>query len=401
MVTRLVGPERRKEGIPVNLSKVVIERDATADFALMPMDTLTVYNKSAFMDKRTATVGGEVRKPGEYEILPGMRVSDLVKLGSDLTRNASLEEAEVSRLDENRIPVLLKIHLGRALSGDEAHNLLLKDRDVLMVRPVPDLQEVRFITVSGEVRFPGVYAARKEERLSSILRRAGGFTKDAFLKGAVYTRVSVQKRQQEVIDRTVEQLEQDVARTAAKEGATALDSEDIAAQKQILEARRALLARLKQVQAQGRVIIRVSEPGKLEGTMDDLLVENGDALLIPRTSEVVNVLGRVYNPTAVVSRADRAAAGYYLRKVGGPTEDADKDHIFIVKADGSVVTRDSAGERLWFFGSGDILETPVEPGDAIVVPEKLIFARVMKDIKDITQILYQIAVTAGVLIVAF
>jgi len=401
LLTRLVGPERRKEAIAVNLRRIVVDRDPQADVALQPRDSLTVYSKTAFRDRKTARIGGEVRNPGEHEILPGMRVSDLVKLGGDLNRNASLEEAELSRRDENRRTLLLKIDLGKALSGDEEHNLLLQDRDVLMIRPVPDLQEVRYITVSGEVRSPGIYAARKDERLTSILERAGGFTPDAFLKGAVYTRVSVQKRQQELIDRTVEQLEQDVARTAAKEGATALDSEDILAQKQIFEARKTLLARLKQTRAQGRVIIRLAEPEKLKGTMDDLLVEDGDSLTIPREAEVVNVLGRVYNPTAVVYRTSRDTAGYYLRKVGGPTEDADRDHIFVVKADGSVVTKGSSGEQLWFFGSGDILETPVEPGDAIVVPEKLVFTRLMKDVKDITQILYQIAVTAGVLIVAF
>jgi hypothetical protein len=237
--------------------------------------------------------------------------------------------------------------------------------------------------------------------LSSILERAGGFTKDAFLKGAVFTRVSVQKRQQELIDRTVEQLEQEVARTAAKEGATALDREDLEAQRQIFEARKALLAKLKQVRAQGRVIIRLAEIEALQGTTDDLLIEHGDRLEVPRAAEVINVMGRVYNPTAVVYYPPRDTVGYYLRKVGGPTEDADKSQIFVVKADGSVMTKDNINGGLWFFGGGDFMDTRVEPGDAIVVPEKLVFTHVMKDIKDITQILYQIAVTAGVLIVAF
>jgi protein involved in polysaccharide export with SLBB domain len=116
---------------------------------------------------------------------------------------------------------------------------------------------------------------------------------------------------------------------------------------------------------------------------------------------VVNVLGRVYNPTAVVYNPSQDTAGYYLRKVGGPTEDADKKHIFVVKSDGSVMTKETAGEGLWFFGQDDFLNTRVGPGDAIVVPEKLVFTRLMKDVKDITQILFQIAVSAGVVIAAF
>jgi protein involved in polysaccharide export with SLBB domain len=405
MITRLVGPEKRKEAIPVDLHRIVIERDAALDVPLMPMDTLMVYSVSAFREMPTATVGGEVRQPGEYEIHPGMRVSDLVMMGGGLTRNAWLEEAELSRLDEQKNTVIHWIDLGKVLAGDESQNSLLQDRDLLMVRPVPDLQEIRYITLSGEVRSPGIYAARKGERLSSILERAGGFTKDAFPVGAIFTRVSVQERQQELIKRTVEQLEQEVARTAAREGATALDVEDVATQKQVLEARRLLLARLKQVRAQGRVVIRLAELEKLKGSENDLVVEHGDKLEVPREAEVVNVVGRVYNPTAVVYNSAKDTAGYYLRKVGGPTEDADKKHIFVVKADGSVVTKETMSEGLrgipgWFFG-GDFLNTRVGPGDSIVVPEKLVYTRLMKDIKDITQILYQIAVTAGVLIVAF
>ncbi len=401
LITRLVGPERRKEAVPVDLRRIVIERDSSADVALQPRDTLTVYNKSAFREVPKAKVEGEVRKPGEYEVHPGMRVSDLVKLGGDLTRNASLEDAELARIDEKKNTVLMKIDLGKALAGVESDDIPVQDQDRLMVRPVPDLQEVRYVTLTGEVVSPGVYAARKGERLSSIIRRAGGFTKDAFPQGAVYTRVSVQKRQQELIDQTVEQLEQEVARTAAKEGATALDTEDIAAQRQIFEARKTLLTRLKQLKAQGRIVIRLSEPDKLEGTENNLLVENGDKLEVPREAEVVNILGRVYNPTAVVYNEKRDNVGYYLSKVGGPTEDADERHMFVVKADGSVVTENTGGEGWWFFGSGDFLNARVEPGDSIVVPEKLVYTRIMKDIKDITQILYQIAVTAGVLIVAF
>jgi protein involved in polysaccharide export with SLBB domain len=401
LVTRFVGPEKRKEAIPVNLRRIVVDKDPSADLLLQPEDTLMVYRKSAFRDEPTAVVGGEVREPGEYEIMPGMRISDLVKLAGDLTRNASLGEAELSRKDEKQEVTIHKIDLGKALSGDKGQDLLLSDRDYLLVRPVVDLREEQYVTVAGEVRFPGVYAARWGERLSSILRRAGGFTNDASLKGAVFTRLSVQKRQQELIDRTVEQLEQEISRTAGKEGATALDSEELAAQKQVFEARKALLTKLKQVRAQGRVIIRLAQPEAIAGTENDLLVEQGDRLEVPRATEIVNVVGRVYNPTGIVYNRANDTAGYYLRKVGGPTEDADRDHIFMVKADGSVVTSEQAGSGLWFFGEKGLLTSRVEPGDSIVVPERLIFTRVMKDIKDITQILYQIAVTAGVLLVAF
>jgi hypothetical protein len=116
---------------------------------------------------------------------------------------------------------------------------------------------------------------------------------------------------------------------------------------------------------------------------------------------VVNVVGRVYNPTGIVFDPARDSVGYYLRLVGGPTESADRKHIFLLKADGSVVTKENADVGFFAFGSSGLLNARVEPGDSILVPEKLVQVRAMKDVKDITQILYQIAVTAGVLILAF
>ena len=401
LLIREIGPERQKVALPLDLRKAVVDRDPDGDIPLRPRDTLMIYRESAFRDDRTAVARGEVRNPGAYKIYPGTKVSDLVKSAGDLTRFASRGEAELSRLDANRNMAILKIDLGRALLGDEAHDLPVHDQDVLSVRPMLDLQEVRSITLGGEIRSPGEYTARKGERLSSVLMRAGGFTPDAFLKGAIFTRVSVQKRQQELIDRTVDILEQEVARTAAREQATAFDREDVEAQRQILESRKGLLAKLKQTKAQGRVILRLSEIDRLKGTEDDLAVEDGDRLEIPRPPAVVNVFGRVYNPTGVVFTREERSLGYYLGKVGGPTKDADKSQIFLVRADGSVTSRDQLAQKFWLVGEGDLLSTPVEAGDSIVVPEKLEYVRLMKDIKDITQILYQIAVSAGVLLVAF
>jgi len=397
LITREVGPERRKEAFAVNLRRIVIERDAAADVPLQPMDELMVYKRSAFREAQTAIVQGEVRDPGMYEIHPGMRVSDLVKLAGDLTRDASRGEAELSRVDEQRKPSLVKIDLGKALAGDESENLPVRDGDVLMVRQIPDLQEIRYVTVTGEVKSPGVYTVVKGDRLSSVLERAGGFTSEAYLKASQFTRVSTQKTQQEAIDKLIEDLETEVSRKA-QEVSGAIDREDIEANKLLLEARRSLIAQLKKATAKGRVVIRLAKPEELKGTTGDILLEDGDRLEVPKKTDVVNVVGRVYNPTGVQYDPASDRLEYYLKRVGGPTESADRDHIFLVKADGSVVTRENVGGGAF---SGGLMSARVEPGDSIVVPEKLIRTRLTKELKDYTQILYQIAVTAGVLIVVF
>jgi protein involved in polysaccharide export with SLBB domain len=249
------------------------------------------------------------------------------------------------------------------------------------------------------VLFPGSYAINSGERLSSLVRRAGGFTPTAYLEAARFTRESTRKSQQEAIDRLVEQLQQEIAAKSQAVGGV-LDKEDIEANRELTAARRSLVEQLRKAKAAGRVVIRLADAKALEGTGFDILLEEGDRLEVPPKGNVVNVAGRVYNPTGVVFDPSEPTAGYYLSKVGGPTEAADREHVFVLKADGSVVTRENAPSGFLGFGGG-ILATKVAPGDSVLVPDKLVEVRLMKDVKDITQILYQIAVATGVLVMAF
>jgi protein involved in polysaccharide export with SLBB domain len=323
-----------------------------------------------------------------------------VQLAGDLTKDAYLDQAEIVRLDGKRKMQTIYIDLGKAMAGEEKDNLLLEDEDQLFIRKIPDEAGKTRVVVSGEVRFPGAYVVREGEHLSSLIARAGGFTPDAYLQAAMFTRVSTQKRQQEAIDKLIEDLELEVAQKA-QEATGALDKEDVEANKQVLSARRSLIAQLKKARAKGRVIIRLAEADKLEGTSADIPLEDGDRLEVPKKTNVVNVVGRVYNPTGVVYDPENDQVGHYLSLVGGPTESADRDHIFLFRANGSVVTRDNVQSGFFVFGEKGLMSAKVEPGDSIVVPEKLVQVRLMKDIKDITQIMFQIAVTAGVLIAAF
>lgn len=400
LLTRVVPPDMRKETIPVNLREIVLERKKEADVPLKAFDTLTVFPRSAFRDVLLVTATGEVRRPGTFELKKGARISDLVKLAGDLTKSAYLVQGEIVRVDAQRNFRTIRFDLGKATSGDEREDLLLEDEDQLIVRRIPDTTDKVTVTLAGEVRFPGEYVVNKDERLSSLLSRAGGFTPDAYLEAARFTRVSTQKSQQEAIEKLIDQLEIEIAQKS-QDVSGALSKEDIEANREVLRARQSLVAQLRKARAQGRVVIRLAEVEKLKGSSADILLEDGDRLEVPKKMNVVNVVGRVYNPTGVVYDPTRDTLGYYLRTVGGPTESADRDHIFLLKANGSVVTKDNVEGGFFVFGDRGILSARVEPGDSIVVPEKLVQTRLMKDVKDITQILYQIAVTAGVLIVAF
>jgi protein involved in polysaccharide export with SLBB domain len=355
--------------------------------------------------KKTVMAEGEVNNAGEYVLTDGMRLSDLLFKAGGFRESAYTREAEVIRREISPQGDLVRTHAmvvlpEKALRGEAEADIPLKEHDLLVVRRISDWSEKIQVVLAGEVQFPGNYVAHKGERLSSVVERAGGFTNGAYLKAARFTRLSTQKTQQEAIDKLIDELEVEVAQKA-QQVSGALDREDVEANKQLLVARRSLIAQLKKARAKGRVVIRLTTIDHLRGSAADILLEDGDRLEIPKKTNVVNVVGRVYNPTGVVYDPANDTVGDYLKMVGGPTESADRDHVFLLKANGSVITRENADAGFFAMGRQRLLSTRVDPGDSIVVPEKLVQTRFMKDIKDITQILYQIAVTAGVLIVAF
>jgi polysaccharide export outer membrane protein len=399
-----VDPDRTYRMVYFDLGKA-ISGDPTENILLENEDHIRIHSIMETKYRKTVTAEGELNNPGDYVFTEGMRLSDLLYRAGGFRESAYTKEGELIRREVTPQGDMVKMHKvivspEKALSGDEGADVPLKEYDLLIVRQIPEWSEKIRVTLAGEVRFPGVYTIHKGESLSSVIARAGGFTKDAYLKAAQFTRISTQKNQQEAIDKLIEDLELEVAQKSQQVG-VALDKEDVEANRELLNARRALIQQLRKARAKGRVIIHLAADGKVEGPPGEVLLEDGDRLEVPKRMNVVNVVGRVYNPTGVVFNASRDTVGHYLRMVGGPTESADTDHIFLLKADGSVVTRATSDTGFFAFGGKGLMDARVEPGDSILVPEKLVQTRLMKDVKDITQILYQVAVTAGVLIVAF
>lgn len=397
-----VDEKRDFKTVYVDLGKA-LSGDLQADLLLRDEDHLRVHSIYETRYKRNVTASGELNLPGEYLLTEGMTLSDLLFKAGGFKEGAYGKEAELIRRDIAPDGALVRtealvVRPSMALAGDASADLPLRENDLLVVRAIPEWEVHQRVTLAGEVRFPGVYTVRKGERLGSVIARAGGFTGDAYLRAANFTRESTRKSQQAAIDRLIEELELEVAQKAQSAGA-AIDKEDLETGKELMAARRSLIAQLRKARATGRVIIPLPPDGALAGGASDIPLEDGDRLEIPRKLNVVNVVGRVYNPTGVVFDSSNPTVGHYLRMVGGPTETADREHIFLLKADGSVVTGETSRPGGFFLlGGRGVQSAKVEPGDSIVVPEKLVQTRLMKDIKDITQIMMQIAVTAGVLL---
>jgi len=404
-IERLIEPDFHSEVISFDLGKL-LEGDESANIELARFDTVRVFRWDERRSSRVS-ISGLVYRPGEHRLIPDMTVGDLVDAAGGLAKNAYLKTAEITRRHISQSGMKtekIDVDLEKALAGDPLHNICLQDYDHLVVRPIPELEFDRTATISGEVKFPGTYPVRRGETLSSLIERAGGFTQRSYLKGTVFTRESAKIVQRQRMDELIRQLEETILVDTDRAMGAVASEETIKSQELRLKAKRELLSKLKAAKIDGRVVLRLASLDQLTGSKYDLELEKGDTLVIPETPGVVNVVGEVFNPTALLYE-EGGTVSYYLRKVGGMTEQANKKQLSIIRADGSVVSiaQKDAGKINWDSQSnqwifGGFMSIKLDPGDTIVVPRKMDKFFWLQTTKDITQVLFQIALTTGVVL---
>ncbi len=394
------------ERVVENYRQIVFESELeqALNYPLMSGDLIKIFQ--VFPDKRFVRITGAIQRPGEYGFKDGMTVKDLISMAGGLKYYAYTKEAELTRVTPTpKGPETKKIiiSLEKALQGDPEHNILLQEDDYIFIRAVPEWELYRTVTITGEVKFPGTYTIKKGEKLSSLLERAGGFTEKAYLKGAIFIRQSVKELQQKQLDEMIDRLERELMSVSSASVATAMTPEEVRILQIETEQKRQFIQRLRQLRAIGRIVVKLDEPERLKNTPYDIELEEGDSIYIPQKPNTVQVLGSVYNQGAFVYDPNKNYLDY-IELAGGFTENADKKNIYILKVDGSAVKpgkgllglRWNQASKRWELGGSEL-----EPGDTIIVPEKLHKIAWMREIKDITQILYQIAVATGVVIAAF
>lgn len=407
-VMRLELPDRHREKLSVNLGKA-LEGDSKENLALREKDQVKVFSLWQMQERPMVSVSGQVVKPGRYPFYPQMTVRDLLTEAGSLKRNALLSSAELTRVevrDGAALSTRVNLDLNRVLAADPGANLTLQPDDMLIVRGITQWLEAsdRLVTLSGEVRYPGSYSIAKGERLSSVIARAGGFTERAYLRGARFTRESVREMQQKRMDEVIAKSEREIMKKQAELPTLASSSEDLQATRLSLDLLMKSLEKLKQARAEGRIVLRLKHPEELSLSEYDLALTGGDHLEVPLTPSVVNVLGQVYNPTTFVYR-ERNNVASYLRDSGGPLPDAEECEMYIVRADGIVAGRQSSSlgwdEPGGGWNWGGFTSRSLLPGDTLVVPQKLERIAWLREIKDITTIVSQVALTAGTIFLFF
>ncbi|MEZ4600798.1 MAG: SLBB domain-containing protein [Syntrophotaleaceae bacterium] len=396
-------PEYRPEIVTVDLQQA-LEGNPEHNLVLQEYDEVRVFSRAEMEEMPEVSIAGAVLKSGTYRLFDKMTVKDLVTVAGSLKRGAFLDQAEITRYIPSATGTRVErfnINLEKALSGHPQHNLLLQPEDHLVVRSIPDYGERMRVVVKGEVLFPGIYAISKGETLSSVLERAGGYTGEAYLRGAIFTRESIKDTQRQHVQKLIDEQERQIAKVSQEMAAGAMTPEEAKAAQTTIASQQALLDKLRNTPVTGRLVVQLKPIGQLKESADNVALMSGDEIYIPKDPQTVNVQGMVYNPAALTWKPGKNA-NYYLSKVGGPKEDAKTEEMFIVRADGTVVSQQQAGIGIswdsdnWRWTFGGLQSTRIYPGDSILVPEDFEEKTDwMKEFKDLSTIIYQMALGAA------
>jgi protein involved in polysaccharide export with SLBB domain len=391
-IIRVRPPDYRPETIDFSLSEVLIGNDP---IHLQAFDTIRIFGRYE-IDAPRVTIQGEVQHPGQYPLPEGMTAAQLVRMAGGFTRSALLESADLTSYEivhgEKVVSHRTTVHIGRAVKAkDAAFDAELKSGDVLTIHQLSGWSDIgASVTIKGEVTYPGTYGIQDGERLSSVLKRASGFRPGAYPVGAILLRNQVREMEEKSRAELIRQLETTSA--GAKLSPTVNGQEEIGTLQFITAQQKQIVQQLKSQPPTGRLVIKISSDiTAWENTPVDIELRAGDVLTIPKKPSFVLVTGQVYN-SAALTFVPGKNAGWYLSHAGGPTNMANKKEIFVIRANGSVVGRDSGG---WY--SNNVLEAKMQPGDIVVVPQKILGgSNTLRNILATAQIMSSIAITAHV-----
>lgn len=302
--------------------------------------------------------------------------------------------AVVERLNKNLTTSLIPFNLGKAvIDHDAEQNLQLQAGDTITIFSKDDIQvpianRTKYVVLEGEFAHAGVYQVKTGETLRQLVERVGGLSPEAYLVGSEFTREATRQIQQKRLDELVTRMESEIQRTSIRRTSTVLTKEDAETIKSEVLSQEALLNKMRQVKASGRIVLEIPEYAVELKNLPDIVLEDGDRLYVPSVPSTVSVMGTVYNQNAFVYKKGQTVSDY-LNRAGGPTRDGDDSEVYLIRADGSVFSKRQGS---FLFGEGSLSSRKAMPGDTIIVPERLERYNLTKDLKDWSQVFYQFAI---------
>lgn len=325
------------------------------DTVLYPYDEVEVYDYYTKNTLEPVYIKGEVVNPTSTHYEKNMSLAQLVEIAGGLTNKAYKKQLSIVRyyLDKNqsRKQKIIVYDLGE-VSTDE---IILEAYDEVKIFKIPNWDERRVITLKGEVRFPGEYTINIGEKLSSVIHRAGGFTSEAFIEGAVFTRESIKQTQIENYYLALSKIKRELAIYSAMPA----NAKNVGALSQSAGKLNDVIAESEKYEPIGRVSIKLDKDlNVFDESPFNLVLKDQDTLTIPSQIDTVTVFGEVFNPTSFVYDSDKDA-NEYIELASGFSRSADEDSVYIIHADGT----SEPINKGWLS-----LGVNIQKGDTIVVP---------------------------------
>jgi len=362
----------------------MIDIDNDAGHLLHQRDTITLFDLNQTHPLQTATIRGEVVMAGTYVVAEGMTLLDFIQSAGGLNERAYPKESEVIRYhlqNGERVKKIFNVPLS------EASVFLIQPHDEIQIKRIPHWNEKKTITVTGEVKFPGTYVIHSGEKLSSVIERAGGYTQEAFLYGAVFTRESIKKLQKESLQKELSKLKEQVILVNVRNSSDRRKQPaDITG---IVAAVDSLVVAAKNVEPKGRITINLQEDlYSFNNSSSNLVLKDKDRLEIPSFNDTIVVNGEVMLPTALTYQGDSIKD--YINRAGGLTHLADAEHIYVIHANGEAR---KATLGTFLFSSNEVT---IKKGDVIMVPKQFYIDTYGMDLtKDLADIFYKLSLTVA------
>ena len=375
--------------------------------------------------ENAVTLSGNVALPLRVAFRPGMRISDLIPSpdalmlpGYWMARNQqnafsglaeqrtpeikkelpeiNWEYAVIERLDKRTLsPKLIPFNLGLAINvKDSADNQLLEAGDTVTVFSKSDFrirsdQKTRYVKVEGEIKNAGMYSVNHGTSLRQVLATSGGLTSEAYLYGLELTRESTRQFQQTRMNESIDKLEQEFQRYSATRARNITSPEEALAIPAEADSLKTLIVRLRAMKASGRIVLELTPDAASINRLPDVALEDGDTVFVPIIPATIGVVGAVVQEGTFLFGVNKRLADY-LRQAGGRTRHGDEERLYILRADGTVLS----GEQ-GLLGKKIDNTMVLAPGDTVVVPESPERVTWVRALKDWTQVFYQFGLGAA------
>lgn len=369
-----------------DLYEMLLSGNKTGDVTLKDGDVIFIPEVGPMV-----ALTGSVKTPAIFEMKHRASLNDLIKWAGGMDSAAVGKKVVVEKSIDNRFQTVVELTGNQAQLESALQEHAVQAADVFRVF-APDAVPVEarivqeYVRVSGEAAKTGTFLIQKGETLRSLIARLGGVTEHGYLYATQLLRESTRVAQQARLDEVAERFERDVEAMATQRIGGTTDKDSVAIISAEIERQRRLAQRLRTVKAEGRIVLEMEDAGAQVKNLPELLLRDGDAIIVPRKPDTVQVLGSVFQQNTFIYKPRRTVTDY-VELAGGATDSADMSEMYLIRADGTA----KAGGG-WFRGLGGVV---LNPGDTIVVPQTIDRSTWRQSLKEWTAIFYQFGLGAA------